>query len=305
MTQTNCGDFEALIALEVAGDLPAAEAAPVERHLNECEPCRRFAAEMAADLQWLQAAHQEPLDSAALHQVRVGVMRRLESEQNRWDRPFGGLTMLGWRWQWVATAAAAAIFSGFAWWGATLNRSAVVALSPRIESGIESRASERGERNSQAAEDPAGDIESHAKQTSEAALARGGAPSEDQSAPGKSASPEDSTTPLVAAGQSGKPDSENHPASRGPSPRESAFVPRLARVDPAPEAASNPPRPPTETLETGTQAEIVTALLNEPLDEEPTEVVMLKIPTSNPSIVVYWVMDEEKQPQTGVENQGD
>jgi hypothetical protein len=299
----NCGDFEVLIALEVAGDLPAAEAAPVQRHLNECEPCRSFAAELAADLQWLQSAHQEPPDSAALHQVRVGVMRRLESEQRRWDRPFGGLTTLGWRWHWIAAAAAIAIFGVLAWWGASLDRPAVVA----VDAGMESGAPESGDRNSQRAEDRPEATESQTNQKPEPNLAKGGVQSETQTAPAKSASPAGSSplTPRVAAGgETVQPGPKNRQPLRRSSQHEVTSAPQLASLDPAVSAPTGALQHGVGRLENESQAEIVTALLNEPL-EQPTEVVMLKIPTSNPDIVVYWVMDEEKPPQADVENQGD
>ncbi|MEX2302341.1 MAG: zf-HC2 domain-containing protein [Bryobacterales bacterium] len=291
MTETNCGDFEALIALEVAGDLPAAEAAPVQRHLNECEACRSFAAEMAADLQWLQAAHQEPLDSAALHQVRVGVMRRLESEQSRWDRPFGGFTAFGWRWQWVAAAVVIAIVGSVAWWG--------VPTSPRPPAV----AVHSGNQNPQRPENVAPPSIRKAELDLKA--------SEGAVAPTERESPVVASLPPASAAADGgaaRRDVEDQRAQR-PARQKAASAPLLAGQDLAghdlaAEASSGVRQPRNTSLATGTQAEIVTAVLSKPL-EEPAEVVMLKIPTSNPNIVVYWVMDEEKQPQTGVHNQGD
>jgi Putative zinc-finger len=286
-----CGDFENLIALEVAGDLPAGDAARVQQHLRECASCRTFAEELAADLQWLQSAHREPPDRVALHQVRVGVMRRLESEQRRWDHPFGGLTAAGWRWQWVVTATAVAILLGsFAWWNGSLGqRQTTVAF----HSGEQSQ---RHPGN-----------ESQLDRQAESSVAQAEAPAVAGERAGKTVPPPP-TAHVRAGDESVPPGSDNERAPRPDRPsesqRETVPAAQLARLDPAAGSPTGSPDRRLERLGSEAQAEVVTAQLKEPPDA-PAETVMLKIPTSNPDIVVYWLMDDEKPPQMDDENQGD
>lgn len=252
----SCADFESLIALNVTGDLAAREAAQVQAHLNECDSCRALAEELSSDLQWLQSAHREPADHAALHQVRVSVMRQLESEQSRWNRPFGGLTALGWRWQWVAVSAVAILLGGVAWW---------------------TRPSEQP-TTTVAADAPGVETQPHAA-NSLAELADTVA----LPAPGKEkAVPEPDRT-------------INQPPETDPSTS-------LARSEQATGSASGVLAQGGEQLESERQFEVVTAALPES-QEVPSEAVMLKIPTSNPGIIVYWLMDDENQ--VAEDNKGD
>lgn len=74
----NCKDWEERIALHVGGDLPAAEAAEVERHLAACDGCREAAAAFGRGLELLREAHQEPLEPAPFTAVRARVLAQLE-----------------------------------------------------------------------------------------------------------------------------------------------------------------------------------------------------------------------------------
>lgn len=263
----NCKDFEELIALDVAGDLLANEAAQVQAHLRRCHSCRDFAGELSADLEWLHSTHQEVPEPAALHQVRVGVMRQIESEQNRWTPPFGGIGALGWRWQWIVAAAAVAIVVGsLAWWNTSANqRQGSVAVG---------------------SDDPY-------RQRPEAAKT----PPDRQAGP--SAVKADPPIRTESAGAAIPPARTQRDARE-----DRVSTPQLASLAPRDAPNVRAPQPRFETLGDTTNLEIVTARLEEP-QQAPEEAVMLKIPTSNPNIVVYWLMDEEQQPEEIEENKGD
>jgi anti-sigma factor RsiW len=95
-----CKDWEERIALHAGGDLPAAEAAEVEAHLEACDECRGVAVAFGAGLELLREAHREPLGEAHYAAVRARVLSELQRER----RPV-------WRRIWVcglvAVAAAA------------------------------------------------------------------------------------------------------------------------------------------------------------------------------------------------------
>ena len=98
----SCEAFEKLIALNVEGDLPPAETAGVQAHLETCARCReldRSIRESQAALKTL--AQADGPDEQALAAWRRGVLRRIEEQPRR-------LT-LGWRWAWAAPAAAMAL----------------------------------------------------------------------------------------------------------------------------------------------------------------------------------------------------
>lgn len=96
----NCGNWEERIALYVGGDLAAAEAAEVQRHLGDCPGCQVFASGLKESLEVLQGAHQEPIAPAHFAAVRARVMAELEGARQPW-----------WRKVWVygLVAAAAAL----------------------------------------------------------------------------------------------------------------------------------------------------------------------------------------------------
>lgn len=264
----SCMEFENLVALSVSGDLDAGEAARVRAHLSDCAACRALAEDLSGDLERLQSAHREPADRVMLQQVRASVMRRLESEQNRW-RPFGGLPALAWRWQWVAvTAAVAFLIAGAAWW-----------LRPHAEPRTE------------VADAPA------------AGRARPDAPRDTgrqppAPTPNLPANPGDPDTGLAAA---------RDPRSAITNNRESLDVPPGAASDPvgALRTQNEPSKPPPlpaqplaaesgEALPQQLKAELFVVSAEEP-DDPPVEGVRVRLPTSNPGIVVYWLMDENEK----------
>jgi anti-sigma factor RsiW len=94
----NCGNWEERIALYAGGDLQAAEAAEVERHLGDCPGCQVFASGLKDSLEVLQGAHREPIAPAHFAAVRARVMAELEGARQPW-----------WRKAWVYGLVAAAV----------------------------------------------------------------------------------------------------------------------------------------------------------------------------------------------------
>jgi hypothetical protein len=241
----SCAHFESLIALNMTGDLSVREAAQVRAHLEQCAACRTLAQDLVSDLQWLQSAHREPADRAALHQVRVHVMQQLQSE--RWNRPFGGLAVLGWRWQWVAVSAAVITMLGAAgWW---------VKSSRAPESNMAAVASR--ERQQPSETDSPGE------------LAHSAVPSLVEPA---AVSPE----PALKPQRRRIADPDRRSTTEATRPGHSAHTP-AGRVD---------------ELVAEEKIEVVTAIVSD-AQEETTETMMLKMPTSNPDVIVYWVVDDE------------
>jgi anti-sigma factor RsiW len=95
-----CSEYEELIALWAGGDLPDEETARVQAHMEVCEACGAFAAEMRD----CRAALAE-LRGAPAMSVRAAVMARIaESGRHRM-----------WWWKPAAVACAAGL-AGFAVW---------------------------------------------------------------------------------------------------------------------------------------------------------------------------------------------
>ncbi len=285
----SCKDFEELIALDVAGDLPASDVTQVQKHLSQCSACRDFAAELSTDLEWLQSAHQETLDPAALHQVRVGVMCQLEAEQSRRTPPFGGLAAYGWRWQWViATAAVAIVLGSLAWWNTSLERPqdavAVDSEDPNQQRPETEPPFERPAESNVAKADPPVRVIEKKKAAISSPPAR------------QDFDPDPlGETEVNPARTTTRPDEALKDSSRAP---------QMAGLAPRKAIAARKPEPSFESLDSERRLEIVTAQLDEP-QQEPAEAVMLKIPTSNPNVVVYWLMDNEQEPEQIEENKGD
>ena len=265
----SCENFEHLIALDVAGDLSARETGQVRAHLAGCEPCRMLAEELSADLQWLQSAHREPADRAALQRVRASVMRQLESEQTRRNRPFGGLIALGWRWRWVVVSAAVSVLLGrVGWW-------ARPAGDPNITLAVDAS---RGKQQ-RLADGAPGDL-------ARSSGSRSGAPvairkSERVPEPVRSVRPQREAGPATRVARS-----------------DQAEPPTRARAD----GVDLPRR--EQRIEV-----VITILPPAESQQAPSEAVMLKMPTSNPDIIVYWLMDDANPAadtqRVDADNQGD
>ena len=69
-----CERDETRLALYVESDLPAADAARLDRHLTGCESCRSFLRELSASQSALKGLAAEPLPQAALSAVRERVL---------------------------------------------------------------------------------------------------------------------------------------------------------------------------------------------------------------------------------------
>jgi hypothetical protein len=96
----NCREYEEPIALWAGGDLAQDEAARVQAHVEICERCRAFAAEMRECRAGLTELRDAPPMS-----VRAAVMARIAEPRRNW------------MWWWKPAAAAfAAGAAGFAIW---------------------------------------------------------------------------------------------------------------------------------------------------------------------------------------------
>jgi anti-sigma factor RsiW len=106
----NCTEWEERIALHAGGDLPAGEAAEVERHLGECAGCQVLWSGLKESLETLRAAHradqQDTLGPAHFTAVRGRVLAELERRRTWW----------GWVWAGGLGAAALAVVLGVAMW---------------------------------------------------------------------------------------------------------------------------------------------------------------------------------------------
>jgi anti-sigma factor RsiW len=96
----NCAGREKRIALAVEGDLPAREAAELERHLGECAACRAFAGELRESQAALKELCAETVDAAVLDAIRGRVMAQVAAQR-------APASAFGWRWMWAPACAAA------------------------------------------------------------------------------------------------------------------------------------------------------------------------------------------------------
>ncbi len=79
----SCERIESMIALDAGGDLPAAEARRLGRHLESCGACRRFAAEMRDSQRAVALLADAPVDSEVLDSIRAGVLHEVERDDRR------------------------------------------------------------------------------------------------------------------------------------------------------------------------------------------------------------------------------
>ena len=70
----SCVDWEERIALYAGGDLAAAEAQAVERHVAECGGCQLLLSGLRESLGLLREAHGEPVEAAHFAAVRARVI---------------------------------------------------------------------------------------------------------------------------------------------------------------------------------------------------------------------------------------
>jgi anti-sigma factor RsiW len=77
----SCRKYQKMTALHVAGDLPEAKVPRLEEHLGGCPACRSLAEELRASQSALEALRGEPVEEAALEQVRQRVLARIAWEE--------------------------------------------------------------------------------------------------------------------------------------------------------------------------------------------------------------------------------
>jgi hypothetical protein len=88
---------EERIALFAGGDLPAVEAAEVERHVADCARCQVLLSGLRESLALLQEAHGDTVEPGHFAAVRARVMSQIRSSRRPW-----------WREAWVYGLVAAA-----------------------------------------------------------------------------------------------------------------------------------------------------------------------------------------------------
>jgi hypothetical protein len=82
----NCTQWEERVALFAGGDLAAAEAAEVERHLAECADCSEFHEGLCATLDTLHEEHHTEIASVHFTAVRTAVISEIQRERKVWRR---------------------------------------------------------------------------------------------------------------------------------------------------------------------------------------------------------------------------
>ncbi len=98
----SCHKYQKMTALHVAGDLPEAKVPRLEEHLGGCPACRSLAEELRASQSALEALRGEPVEEAALEQVRQRVLARIATEGQPARR-------LGWAYALAAGLAVVAV----------------------------------------------------------------------------------------------------------------------------------------------------------------------------------------------------
>ena len=100
----NCERFEALIALQVEGDLSGRDAERLEEHLRECSTCRDLHGALSESQAALKDLGTEAADSEALDRVRRRVMAEVTEK-----RPS---LVYAWRWKYALAAGAVLVILG-------------------------------------------------------------------------------------------------------------------------------------------------------------------------------------------------
>ena len=198
-------------------------------------------------------------------------MRRLESGQGRSKRRFGGLSIAGWRWQWIAVPTAVAFFcAGIVW---------------RVRTPAEPQTAVTAHPSSRGLEQPSDSRRNVADETAAATALR---PHSGVAAPSFSGAP-------LAPGERHARRESLHGIQASPrdvATAESGPETRLALDEPARRALAVESGEQDEGPTRQPQAELFLVRSEEP--EAPlVEAVRVRMPTSNPGIVVYWLMDEK------------
>ena len=107
----SCVKFESLIALYVENDLPEREQRLVEAHLETCDGCREFAADIRESQTALKELRMDFVEASALQEVRAEVLNHLSIPRKSaaWPRYAIAamlLVSLGAGWLWRARTAA-------------------------------------------------------------------------------------------------------------------------------------------------------------------------------------------------------
>jgi hypothetical protein len=82
----NCTDWEERVSLYAGGDLAAAEALDVERHIAGCAACQLVLSGVREGLELLREAHDAEIAPAHLAAVRARVLAQLGRERVLWWR---------------------------------------------------------------------------------------------------------------------------------------------------------------------------------------------------------------------------
>jgi anti-sigma factor RsiW len=106
----SCVKFESLIALYVESDLAEREQRLVEAHLETCDGCRGFAADIRDSQAALKELRMDFVEDSALHEVHAEVLNQLASSKTvPWPKyAIAAMLLVGlWAgWLWRARTAA-------------------------------------------------------------------------------------------------------------------------------------------------------------------------------------------------------
>ena len=267
----SCRKFERLIALYVEGDLSDGEERRLRDHLEACPVCSHFADELRETQRLVKTVYRQPVAAALLRQVRARVMAEVQADR-RYPRRWFDL-ILPRRWSWPYASAGIGVvlvLGGLGWWLATpADESRVAVISPPAERQERDRFS--------------------------AGIAEGPATARDQGARVS----EDSGTPLMPISPAGKraaDRSAREKAVRTPQPPSADREPGgegigAGNSGAAQKAAHEPAPQPPDSDPSSPRIEIVSMGPTGDPSDPGEESVMLKIASSNPDILIYWVME--------------
>ena len=267
----SCKKFERLISLYVEGDLSGREERKLGDHLAACPVCSQFAEEVRENQRLVKTVYRRPVDAALLREVRRRVMAEVQVGRRYPMRWFDWVLPTRWSWPYASAGIGITLMlGGLGWWLATpVDELQVAVISPPEQR------QDRDQFSAGITEDPA------------ASRDKGAHDPEDSDEPFLSVSPtgrragdQPKTEKAVRISQS--PSAHPKPGKEGIGAGDSE-APEKVQQDPG-------RQPPASDLNTP-RIEIVSVGSTGDPSDPGEESVMLKIASSNPDILIYWVTE--------------